>query len=131
MQVVAGRGADAMREYRILSRGAHASVVRALALFAEVPRAGAHTLVLELVGGGPLLDWAAASPHYTQRTVAQHTRGLLSALDWLHSNDVAHLDVRVSVLFPSQIPYIYTYNLNKQLTFSSFARKQFLTGVAR
>ncbi|XP_047543858.1 triple functional domain protein isoform X1 [Vanessa atalanta] len=94
-QVVSGRGADAVREYRILSSGAHGSVVRALALFAEVPRAGAHTLVLELVAGGPLLDWAAASPElYTERTVATHTRHLLSALDWLHSNNVAHLDVR-------------------------------------
>ncbi|KPI94344.1 Triple functional domain protein [Papilio xuthus] len=98
-QVVGGRGADAVREYRILSRGAHAAVVRALALFAEVPRAGAHTLVLELVGGGPLLDWAAAEspggpPRYTQRAVAHHTRALLSALDWLHCNGVAHLDVR-------------------------------------
>ncbi|XP_045510116.1 triple functional domain protein isoform X2 [Colias croceus] len=94
-QVVAGRGADAMREYRILSRGAHGAVVRALALFAEVPRPGANTIVLELVAGGALLDWAAANPHtYTQRTVATHTRQLLSALDWLHSNNVAHLDVR-------------------------------------
>lgn len=97
-QVVGGRGADAMREYRILSRSAHGAVVRALALFAEVPRAGACTLVLELVAGGPLLDWAASEPHsYTQQTVAHHTRQLLSALDWLHSNNVAHLDVRVSI----------------------------------
>ncbi|XP_047524837.1 kalirin isoform X1 [Pieris napi] len=94
-QVVAGRGADAMREYRILSGGAHNAVVRALALFAEVPRAGAHTLVLELVAGGALLDYAAANPlAYTQRAVAMHSRQLLSALDWLHSNNVAHLDVR-------------------------------------
>ncbi|XP_075990482.1 trio Rho guanine nucleotide exchange factor isoform X4 [Anticarsia gemmatalis] len=94
-QVLSGRGADAMREYRLLSRSAHGAVVRALALFAEVPRAGAHTLVLEYVGGGPLLDWAAAAPHlYTQHTVAHHTRQLLSALDWLHSINVAHLDVR-------------------------------------
>ncbi|KAG6452489.1 hypothetical protein O3G_MSEX007649 [Manduca sexta] len=94
-QVLAGRGADAMREYRILSRSAHGAVVRSLALFAEVPRAGAHTLVLELIGGGPLLEHAAAAPAlYTQRTVAHHTRQLLSALDWLHSINVAHLDVR-------------------------------------
>nr|XP_032527668.1 kalirin-like [Danaus plexippus plexippus] len=93
-QVVSGRGADAVREYRILSGGAHGAVVRALALFAEVPRAGAHTLVLELVGGGPLLDWAASSADYNERTVATHTRQLLSALEWLHSNNVAHLDVR-------------------------------------
>lgn len=104
--MVGGRGADAVREYRILSRGAHAAVVRALAMFAEVPRAGAHTLVLELVGGGPLLEWAAAEPaapaagppRYTQRAVAHHTRSLLSALDWLHCNRVAHLDVRVSAI---------------------------------
>ncbi|XP_062526260.1 kalirin isoform X6 [Bombyx mori] len=94
-QVLAGRGADATREYKILSRTAHGAVVRALALFAEVPRAGAHTLVLELVGGGPLLDWAAANPAlYTQQTVAHHTRQLLSALDWFHTINVAHLDVR-------------------------------------
>ncbi|XP_047040653.1 kalirin isoform X2 [Helicoverpa zea] len=94
-QVVAGRGADALREYRLLSRSAHGAVARALALFAEVPRAGAHTLVLELVGGGALLDWAAAHAHlYTQHQVALHTRQLLSALDWLHSINVAHLDVR-------------------------------------
>lgn len=99
MQVLSGRGADAMREYRILSRTAHNGVVRALALFAEVPRAGAHTLVLELVGGGSLLDWAAASPAgYTQQAVATHMKQLLSALDWLHSNNVAHLDVRVSLV---------------------------------
>lgn len=96
-KVVSGRGADAVREYRILSGGAHGAVVRALALFAEVPRAGAHTLVLELVGGGPLLDWAASSADYNERTVATHTRQLLSALEWLHSNNVAHLDVRVGV----------------------------------
>lgn len=95
--MLAGRGADAMREYRILSRGAHGGVVRALALFAEVPRAGAHSLVLELVSGGPLLDWAAGAPQlYTQHMVAHHTRQLLSALDWLHTINVAHLDVRVS-----------------------------------
>lgn len=100
VQVVSGRGADAVREYRILSSGAHGAVVRALALFAEVPRAGAHTLVLELVGGGPLLDWAASARDlYTERTVAAHTRQLLSALDWLHSNNVAHLDVRVRCLY--------------------------------
>lgn len=94
-QVLAGRGADAMREYRILSRSAHGAVVRAMALFPEVPRAGAHTLVLEMVSGGPLLDWAASSPHlYTQQMVAHHTKQLLSALDWLHSINVAHLDVR-------------------------------------
>ncbi|XP_050683949.1 triple functional domain protein isoform X2 [Leptidea sinapis] len=94
-QVLGGRGADAMREYRILSRGAHNAVVRALALFGEVPRAGAHTLVLELIGGGPLLEWVASAPHaHTQRAVATHMRQLLSALDWLHSNNVAHLDVR-------------------------------------
>lgn len=88
-----------MREYRILSGGAHGAVVRALALFAEVPRAGAHTLVLELVAGGALLDYAAATPQkYTQRAVATHTRQLLSALDWLHSNNVAHLDVRVRLV---------------------------------
>ncbi|XP_061719490.1 kalirin isoform X1 [Cydia pomonella] len=94
-QVVVGRGCDARREYRLLSRGAHGAVVRALALFADVPAPGAHTLVLELVGGGALLDWAAAAPAlYTQRLVADHTRQLLSALDWLHTNNVAHLDIR-------------------------------------
>ncbi|XP_041986619.1 triple functional domain protein isoform X2 [Aricia agestis] len=94
-QVVAGRGADAMREYRILSSGAHGAVVRAMALFAEVPRQGAHTIVLELIGGGTLLEWAASTPaQYTQRAVATHTAQLLSALQWLHSNNVAHLDVR-------------------------------------
>ncbi|KAM3969030.1 LOW QUALITY PROTEIN: trio Rho guanine nucleotide exchange factor [Aphomia sociella] len=93
-QVLAGRGADAMREYRILSQSAHGAVVRAMALFAEVPRAGAHTLVLEMVGGGSLLEWAAVPHAYTQQMVAQHTKQLLSALDWLHSNNVAHLDVR-------------------------------------
>ncbi|XP_073951079.1 trio Rho guanine nucleotide exchange factor isoform X3 [Choristoneura fumiferana] len=94
-QVVGGRGADARREYRLLCRGAHGAVVRALALFAEVPARGAHTLVLELVGGGALLEWAAAQPQlYTQRLVAQHARQLLAALDWLHANNVAHLDVR-------------------------------------
>ncbi|VVC90683.1 unnamed protein product [Leptidea sinapis] len=98
-QVLGGRGADAMREYRILSRGAHNAVVRALALFGEVPRAGAHTLVLELIGGGPLLEWVASTPHaHTQRAVATHMRQLLSALDWLHSNNVAHLDVRLKLV---------------------------------
>ncbi|XP_053624403.1 kalirin isoform X1 [Plodia interpunctella] len=94
-QVFAGRGACAQREYRILSQSAHGAVVRALAIFAEVPRTGAHTLVLELVGGGPLLEWAAANPaQYTQKLVANQTKQLLSALDWLHSNHIAHLDVR-------------------------------------
>lgn len=47
-QVWSGRGADAAREYRILSRCAHGALVRALALFVDVPAAGAHTLVLEV-----------------------------------------------------------------------------------
>lgn len=107
-QVLAGRGADALREYRVLSRCAHGALVRALALFGDVPRGGAHSLVLELVGGGPLLDWAAAAPQlYTQLAVAAHTRQLLSALHWLHTNNIAHLDIRVRPLMftlrPNQI----------------------------
>ncbi|KAI5636984.1 rhoGEF domain-containing protein [Phthorimaea operculella] len=61
----------------------------------QVPAPGAHTLVLEHVGGGALLEWAANSPaHYTQRAVATHTKQLLSALQYLHASNVAHLDVR-------------------------------------
>lgn len=96
-QVWSGRGADAAREYRVLSRCAHGALVRALALFSDVPRGGAHTLVLELAGGGPLLDWAAADARrHTQRNVAAHAAQLLAALRCLHDNNIAHLDVRVN-----------------------------------
>lgn len=91
-------GAAGAREYRTLCRLAHAGVVRALALFASVPRTAACTLVLELAAGGPLLEWAASAPaqRYTQRSVAQHAKHLLQALDYLRLNHIAHLDVRVS-----------------------------------
>lgn len=116
-QVLAGRGADALREYRILSRCAHGALVRSLALFGDVPRVGAHSLVLELVSGGPLLEWAAAAPQlYTQHAVAAHTKQLLSALHWLHTNNVAHLDIRVGPLLCLR-PF-YTYNVQLLLIFS-------------
>lgn len=80
--------------------------MRALALFGDVPRAGAHTLVLELVRGGPLLEWAcAAPPLYTQRAVAALARQLLSALHWLHAHNIAHLDIRVRTSLPLIVNY--------------------------
>lgn len=97
LQVMSGRGAEAAREYRVSSRAAHPALVRALALFPEVPRSGAHTLVLQLVTGTPLLEWVAANEDlYTQELVASQTKQLLSALDWLHNMHIAHLDIRVS-----------------------------------
>lgn len=94
-QVATGRGADAAREYRILANADHQALVRALAFFANAPRYGINTLVLQLVRGTHLLDWAVSqSTNFTEQFVAVHFKQLLAALEWLHARKIAHLDIK-------------------------------------
>ncbi|XP_021922834.1 triple functional domain protein-like isoform X3 [Zootermopsis nevadensis] len=82
-------------EYTLMARLQHSNIVRALALFSNAPQLGVDTIVMELVNG-PLLFSFICKQHeeYREATVSQYVRQLISALDYLHCQGVAHLDVK-------------------------------------
>ncbi|CAB0012839.1 unnamed protein product [Nesidiocoris tenuis] len=49
------------------------------------------TLIIELAGGGEVLDAITRQPYTNESEVASYIRQLLVALDYLHSQNVAHL----------------------------------------
>lgn len=47
---------------------------------------------------GPLLfTYICDQDEYTEATVKNYTRQLMSALAWLHQKDISHLDVKVYI----------------------------------
>nr|XP_012140243.1 PREDICTED: triple functional domain protein isoform X5 [Megachile rotundata] len=81
-------------EYDFLRTTCHDNIVRALALFEDLPQPGIDTIVLELVRGSTLFGYLGEKTEYTEATVARYTGQLLSALRWLHARKRAHLDLK-------------------------------------
>ncbi|XP_026462176.1 triple functional domain protein isoform X4 [Ctenocephalides felis] len=81
-------------EYQLLTEVHCINIVRALALFDNAPLSGFDTIVMELVRGPHLFTYVCQSDHYLESTVVTFMEQLMTALDWLHQNNIAHLDVK-------------------------------------
>ncbi|VEN44689.1 unnamed protein product, partial [Callosobruchus maculatus] len=81
-------------EYSLLAGMQHINIIRSLALFDNAPLPGIDTIVLELVKGPLLLKYICEQDEITEDDVRCYIRQLISSLNWLHSNNIAHLDLK-------------------------------------
>ncbi|XP_063611632.1 proteoglycan 4-like [Penaeus indicus] len=79
-------------EFRILRRMRHPALVRPHALYAATPKF--HVFVMELVVGLPLLDWIFTREETTEAECADMLSQVVLALQYLHSHNVAYLDLK-------------------------------------
>ncbi|XP_014207348.1 triple functional domain protein-like [Copidosoma floridanum] len=80
-------------EYELLASTHHGNIVRAFALF-ENSTLGVDTIVLELVRGPMLFQFLSKKTEYTEGMANKFANQLLSALQWLHQRNKAHLDLK-------------------------------------
>lgn len=52
-------------------------------------------IIFDRVRGPHLFTYVCQSDHYLESTVVTFMEQLMTALDWLHQNNIAHLDVKV------------------------------------
>jgi len=52
---------------------------------------------MELLTGGELLDHIRRKKHFTENEASCITRKLVSAIDFIHSKDVVHRDIKPEV----------------------------------
>nr|XP_050856802.1 kalirin isoform X4 [Vespula vulgaris] len=81
-------------EYDLLASSHHGNIIRAFALFENAPRPGIDTIVLELVRGPTLFVYLSKKSDYTEGMAIKYASQLLSALQWLHRRNIAHLDLK-------------------------------------
>ncbi|XP_037034473.1 kalirin isoform X5 [Bradysia coprophila] len=81
-------------EYRLMASTQHINTVRGLALFENAPRIGIDTVIMEYIQGPTLFAYICQSDSYSEWTVLTYMMQLASALSCLHSNKVAHLDIK-------------------------------------
>lgn len=81
-------------EYKLLASAQHPNIVRGLALFENAPTPGSDTIVMELVQGLHLFNFVCQKESYSEYVVQTYMRQLISALSWLHSRNIAHLDLK-------------------------------------
>ncbi|KAJ8956994.1 hypothetical protein NQ318_012159 [Aromia moschata] len=81
-------------EYFLLAATQHVNIIRSLALFDNAPLPGIDTIVLELVKGPCSLSTYVRRKSTPRNDVRNYTHQLMSALHWLHQNNMAHLDVK-------------------------------------
>ncbi|CAG9857602.1 unnamed protein product [Phyllotreta striolata] len=81
-------------EYSLLASMQHSNVIKSLALFDNAPTPGVDTIVLELVRGPLLFAYISEKETYSESDVRNYTYQLLSALQWLHQRNIAHLDIK-------------------------------------
>ncbi|CAL4061284.1 unnamed protein product [Meganyctiphanes norvegica] len=80
------------REFHLLRRLQHPAFPRAVALYKATPKFS--IMLTELVMGIPLLDWFFAQEEPTESKCAYFITQLVAALQYLHSKNIAHLDVK-------------------------------------
>ncbi|XP_037784121.1 serine/threonine-protein kinase H1 homolog [Penaeus monodon] len=79
-------------EFRILRSMRHPALVRPHALYSATPKF--HVFVMELVVGLPLLDWIFTREETTEAECADMLSQVVLALQYLHSHNVAYLDLK-------------------------------------
>ncbi|XP_067664629.1 calcium/calmodulin-dependent protein kinase type IV-like [Haliotis asinina] len=78
-------------EIGILLKLNHPNIIRLKEIY-ETPRE--ITLVLELVTGGELFDRIVARGFYSEKEAAKAVKDMLTAVAYLHENDVVHRDLK-------------------------------------
>ncbi|KAI5735919.1 hypothetical protein M8J77_024245 [Diaphorina citri] len=81
-------------EYNLLSTLMHAHIPTALALFENAPVPGTDTIVMQLVHGESLIQHLCRQSTTTESYICCIIRQLHSALHCLHSQQIAHKDIR-------------------------------------
>nr|CAD7256616.1 unnamed protein product [Timema shepardi] len=81
-------------EYSLMAQLHHVNVVRALALFDNAPQLGTDSIVIELVNGPLLFTFLCNQEEYSEDTVCYYMKQLLSALDYLHNQNIVYLDIK-------------------------------------
>jgi len=78
-------------EHSILARLRHSNIATAAGLFVTP---SSDAIVMDLVSGFPLVDWLCDSPSYSESSICGYTVQLLSALSYIHTSNIVHLDIR-------------------------------------
>jgi formylglycine-generating enzyme required for sulfatase activity/serine/threonine protein kinase len=81
------------RDLSVLRDDAHPNVVRVLD-FGDT--AGAFYVAMELIHGAPLSRHVAVGPGWSHDAALEVLKQVSSALEWLHSHQVAHGDIRTA-----------------------------------
>ncbi|OII76870.1 protein kinase domain-containing protein [Cryptosporidium andersoni] len=82
-------------EIEVLRKVHHPHIVHLIASFEEDDHV---CLVLEFLGGGELFEWIAQKGAYTEEQAKVAMRRILLALQWLHTNDFVHRDLKTENL---------------------------------
>eukprot|EP01117_Protostelium_nocturnum_P012262 TRINITY_DN450_c1_g1_i1.p1 TRINITY_DN450_c1_g1~~TRINITY_DN450_c1_g1_i1.p1 ORF type:complete len:348 (-),score=97.94 TRINITY_DN450_c1_g1_i1:158-1051(-) len=93
-KTVANAEADERRlknEVEILKKVKHPNVIGLIDIFETSENL---YLVMELVTGGELFDKIVEKGQYTERDAATIVQKMLSAVEYLHSNNIAHRDLK-------------------------------------
>ncbi|XP_031347696.1 triple functional domain protein-like [Photinus pyralis] len=81
-------------EYALLAGIRFQNIIHALALFENAPIPGVDTIVLELVKGALLFDYICEKEMYTELEIKNYSKQVISAVNWLHDQNLAHLDIK-------------------------------------
>ncbi|KAH0576003.1 Kinase, CAMK CAMK1 [Spironucleus salmonicida] len=93
-----------VREISVLKRCDHENIIKFFGFFEEN---GNIYLVTELAKGGELFDHIVRRRNYSELDSKALVRQILSALCYLHSNNVAHLDLKPENLLLKEVPENY------------------------
>lgn len=83
--------AQVLNEVAILQSLKHKSIVQLIDFFEEGEK---FYLVMEILEGGDVFDRIVQRSHYTEKDARDLARALLEAVEFLHSHNVAHRDLK-------------------------------------
>jgi calcium/calmodulin-dependent protein kinase I len=80
------------REIQIMKQLSHPNILKLFEVYEDDQK---FYLVMELVQGKELFDKIVERGQYSEKDAAHIVRQILSAVQYLHANDIAHRDLKV------------------------------------